>query len=382
MQQFIQACTVCQLNKTENVKSPGLIQPLEIPTRVWEDISMDFIEALPLAHGKSVIMVVVDRLSKYARFMALSHPYSAASVGQLFLTNVYKLHGMPKSIVSDRDPVFTSIFWQELFKKCKVSLKYSSAYHPQSDGQTEVVNRCLETFLRCMCTLQPQQWIEYLPLAEWWYNTNFHSSIQATPYEILYGQKPPIYIPYLAGRSANEAVDRSLNARTQMLELIKHNLHRAQNRMAQMANRHRSDRVFMVDDWVYLKLQPFKQGSLMQQKAHKLSPKYAGPFQIIECIDTAAYRLQLPPNARIHNVFHVSLLKRKSGDTLGAVPLPDVLFSAGQLHEPEKVLARTYKRRNNTAVTMWLVKWKGKSDEDATWEVMTDLLLRFPTFNP
>ena len=165
---------------------------------------MDFNYALPNSFGKTVIFVVVDRLSKEAHFIALSHPYSAASVAQAFLDNVYKLHGFPRSIVSDRDAVFLSEFWQELFKLQACSLNMSTAYHPQSDGQTEVVNRCVETYLRCMTSDKPTMWSKWLPLAEFWYNTNFHT------YEVVYGQSPPMHLPYLPGESKVQVVTKCL----------------------------------------------------------------------------------------------------------------------------------------------------------------------------
>ena len=174
---------------------------------------MDFIEKLPMSHGKSVIMVVVDRLSKYAHFMALSHPFNASQVAQVFLDGFYRLHGLPQSIVSDRDKIFLSNFWKSLFSELKVQLKMSTAYHPQTDGQTEVVNRCLGCYLRCMCGEKPKEWTKWLPLAEFWYNTNFHSAIQTTPYEVVYCQTPPIHIPYVPGDSRVESVDRTLQTR-------------------------------------------------------------------------------------------------------------------------------------------------------------------------
>jgi transposase InsO family protein len=123
-----------------------------------------------------VILVVVDRLSKYVHFISVAHPYSATKIAQIFIANIFKLHGMPSSIVSDRDPVFTSLFWKELFKLHGTELKFSSSYHPQTDGQTEIVNKCVEHYLRCFSGDKPKEWLRWLPLAEWWYNTNIHAS--------------------------------------------------------------------------------------------------------------------------------------------------------------------------------------------------------------
>nr|KYP37703.1 Transposon Ty3-G Gag-Pol polyprotein [Cajanus cajan] len=135
--------------------SPGLLQPLLIPNHIWQHINMDFIEGLPSSTGKQVIFVVVNRLSKAAHFVGLSHPYQASDVAQTFLDNIFKLHGFPETITSDRDPTFISNFWQEFMQLQRVETRLSSSYHPQTDGQSEVVNRCLETYLRCMCSDTP-----------------------------------------------------------------------------------------------------------------------------------------------------------------------------------------------------------------------------------
>ena len=151
-------CPTCQRYKAD-LSAPGsLLQPLPISGAIWIDVSLDFIEGLPKSRGKDTILVVVDRFSKYAHFLPLSHPYTAVTIAQLYFDRVFKLHGIPKTLVSDRDKVFVSHFWQELFTLHHTSLHLSTAYHPQSDGQTEVVNRCLEGHLRCMTGEKPHEW--------------------------------------------------------------------------------------------------------------------------------------------------------------------------------------------------------------------------------
>lgn len=149
IKKFVRECEACQVNKHETVHPVGLLQPLPIPSRTWANISIDFIESLPTSQGSTVILVVVDRFSKYRHSITLSHPYTASTVAHLFLSNIFKLHGMPQSIVSDRDPIFTSTFWHELFQLHGISLPFSYAHHPQSDNQTEALNKCLETYLHC-----------------------------------------------------------------------------------------------------------------------------------------------------------------------------------------------------------------------------------------
>ena len=181
---------MCQQAKVEHIKSPGLLQPLPVPTVPWDVISMDFIEGLPLSYKHDVILVLVDKFSKYGHFIPLSHLFSALQVAQAFMTHVYKLHGLPNSIISDRDRIFTSNLWKELFRLSDTQLSMSSSYHPQTDGQTERLNQCLEGFLRCTVHACPRQWFKWLPLAEYWYNTSFHSALQLSPFEVLYGHPP------------------------------------------------------------------------------------------------------------------------------------------------------------------------------------------------
>jgi hypothetical protein len=312
---FIQECDICQRNKSETLHPAGLLQPLPIPDRIWTEISMDFAEGLPSSMGRDVIMVVVDRLSKYAYFVALAHPYTAGTVARLFMDNIFKLHGLPKTIVSDRDPVFTSNFLQEIFRLSGTELLMSSAYHPQIDGQTEIMNKGLEGYLRSFSGDRPRDWAKWLSLAEWAYNTSTHTSTKLSPFEAVYRQPPPQLMPHEPGSTRVHAVDEELKSRDYLLALIKENLQEAQSKMKFFADQKRKERAFEIGDWVYLRLISYRQMSVSTRKNLKLSPRYYGPFQVVHKIGKVAYKLDLPPaSPRIFPIFHVSSLKKTLGN--------------------------------------------------------------------
>ncbi|GJW82801.1 retrotransposon-related protein [Tanacetum coccineum] len=325
VKQQVHLCDVCQRNKSDLVASPGLLQPLKIPERVWKDISMDFIEALPMSQGYTVIMVVVDMLSKYAHFIGLSHPFTAAQVAQALLDNIYKLHGLPSTIVSDRTKSLLVCFGSH----CS----------------------------RCMTGEKPKEWMKWLSLAKYWYNSNFHNSIKTTPFEVVYGQSAPIHIPYKPNDSTVDLVDRTLQAREQTIDLLKFNLKAAQDRMKSYADKKRSDREFDVGDFFY------------------------GPFKVLDRIGKVAYKLELPPTAQFHSVFHVSQLKRchSKGATMGTLPLCDAqgLIDAS----PLKLLDRKMVKQGNRAVVYGLIQWTNGTEDDATWELLNDVEKRFPDFD-
>jgi hypothetical protein len=204
VESFIKECLVCQQAKHKNYKSPGLLSPLPMPDSAWRDISMDFIDALSKCDGYSVILVVVDCFTKYTHFLPLKHPYTINSVAQAFLSTVVKLHGLPKTIVSDRDKVFTTSFWKELFKIMDTKLCLSLANHAQTDGHTKCVNQCLESYLRCAASSTPKQWLKWLPLAELWYNSCYHTSLKCFPFKVLYGTYPSIGAVPLLSQCDNE----------------------------------------------------------------------------------------------------------------------------------------------------------------------------------
>lgn len=210
-----------------------------------------------MSMSKNVIFVVADRQSKYAHFMALKHPFIVVEVAQTYLDYVFKLHEWPRSIMSDRDSIFLSQFWKGLFSLYGTEFLLSSAYHPETDGKTEVVNRCLETYLRCVTSDRSKDWCKYFPMAEWWYNTHYHTSILKTPNEIVYNQPPPLHLPYLPRESNNEVVDRSMQKREDMLKVLKENLAKAQHRMKIQADKRRSEWEFAMNEWVWFQLKNY-----------------------------------------------------------------------------------------------------------------------------
>jgi hypothetical protein len=184
-------------------------------------------------------------------------------------------------------------------------LHLSIAYHPQIDSQTKVVNKCLETYLRCFSSKKQHQWAQWLPLAEWWYNTSYHIATHMTPFEALYGQKPPSVLSYLPSTSKVQAVDQTL--------IVQENLVMAQNRMKQQADQGRSERQFAEGDQVFLRLQPYKQTSLKAEHCQKLAPKFYGPYIVLKSVGQVTYQLALPSQSKLHPVFHVSCLKKVIG---------------------------------------------------------------------
>jgi hypothetical protein len=327
---FVAQCLTCQQAKTERIKYPGLLQPLPVPSYAWQIVILDFIEGLPKSKGYDCILVVVDKFSKYAHFIALAHPFTALHVAKVFMDTIFKLHGLPTAIISDRDKLFISNLWKELFKLSNTELQMSTAYHPQTDGQTERVNQCLEAYLRCTVSSCPTKWKDWLPLAEYWYNTSYHSSLKRTPFEVLYGHEPRHFGIDHTQDCAVPDLEQWLTERRLMEQLLQQQLIMVQQRQKHQAYKQRTERTFQVGQSVFIKLQPYVQASLAQRVNHKLSFRYFGPFSIIERFGQVAYKLQLPSHSCIHPVFHVSQLKLAVGPSTqvsAEIPDPKLNFS-------------------------------------------------------
>jgi len=343
---------------------------------------MDFITALPPSQGYSVIMVIIDKFSKFGHFIPLKADFTSKIVAEVFLQQIIKLHGFPRSIISDRDKVFISKFWQQLFQAQGTKLKMSSAYHPQSDGQSEVLNKTLEMYLRCTCHENPRSWLSILPWAQYWYNTSYHSAIKTTPYKALYGRDPPSLVRYEVSIQDEKSVQEMLSSRDSWLQQLKQNMSRSQEFMKLYADKNRRPLEFEEGELVLVKLQPYRQHSLALRKNQKLGLRYFGPFRITKKIGTVAYRLELPETARIHNVFHISLLKKFKGDhTTPYLPLPLQTLESGPILPPHMVLDSRTILQNDKEVQQLLIQWGDDQHAETSWESLTEFKQSYPNFN-
>ncbi|GMI72911.1 hypothetical protein HRI_000960400 [Hibiscus trionum] len=228
---------------------------------------------------------------------------------------------------------------------------------------------------------KPMEWGNWLHLVEWWYNSSYHSAIHTTPFQVLYGHEPSLRVPYVAGESKVAYVDRGLQQREATMKMLKFHLKRAQDIMKNQATR-RDYSKFEVGDLVYLNLQPYRQQSVKSISYQKLARKWFGPYTIKARVEKVAYELQLPRKSRVHPVFHVSQLKKHIGSVEFQSDLP-VIGPGGDISkEPHRILGRRFGRRGNKVVIEVLVEWANTFPKDATWEVLHQLKLQFPNFNP
>ncbi|WVZ63882.1 hypothetical protein U9M48_013476 [Paspalum notatum var. saurae] len=376
VQDFVRDCATCQRYKSEHLHPAGLLLPLPIPQGVWTDVALDFVEALPRIRGKSVILTVVDRFSKYCHFIPLAHPYSAESVAQAFFAEIVRLHGVPQSMVSDRDPVFTLTFWRELMRLVGTKLHMTIAYHPQSDGQSEAANRVIIMYLRCLTGDRPRQWLQWLPWVEYVFNTAYQTSLRDTPFRVIYGRDPPSIRSYEPGDTRVPAVAKTMKERQEFLADVRFRLEQAQAVQKRHYDKSHCDVAYQVGDWVLLRLHHRAAASLPQASSGKLKPRFFGLYRVTEIINNVAVRLAMPPRTRLHDVFHVGLLKKFQGTPPEFPPPLPPLHHSAVAPEPE----RAVKTRIARGVRQVLVQWKGQSAASATWEDIEPFVAKYPAF--
>ncbi|GKA98989.1 putative reverse transcriptase domain-containing protein [Tanacetum coccineum] len=317
----------------------------EIPEWKWEKITMDFVTKLPkTANGYDTIW--------------------------LYMKEVVTRHGVPVSIISDRDSKFTSLFWKALHKALGTRLDMSTAYHPQTDGQSERTIQTLEDMLRACVLDFGKGWDRHLPLVEFSYNNSYHTSIKAAPFEALYGRKCRSPVCWAEVGDAQLTGPAIIHETTEKIVQIKSRIQAARDRQKSYANIRRKPLEFQVGDRVMLKVSPWK-GVVRFGKRGKLNPRYVGPFKVIERVRTVAYKLELPQQlSRVHNTFHVSNLKKCMSDESLMIPLEELRVD-DKLHfveKPVEVMDREIKQLKKGHIPIIKVRWNYRRGPEFTWE--------------
>lgn len=367
IKEYVRTCDVCARNKAPRHRRHGLLQPLPIPAGPWQSVSMDFIVELPPSQGYNAVYVCVDRFTKMACFCPTTSDITAEGTARLYLQYVFKNHGLPKDIVSDRGSQFISKFTRTLLALCDIRGNRSTAFHPESDGQTERVNQTLEQYLRIYCDYHQDDWSQLLPLAEFVYNNAKNSSTGMSPFYANYGYHPRHTIKVRQQVGPTNPTAEALAERLKQVhqELIRH-LELAQQAYKRHHDRHAQPSPdFKPGDLVWLNRTNIRSA----RPSAKLDAKRLGPFRILEIVGDSklACRLELPPQMSIHPVFHVRLLEpyhpnRIQGRTQPPPP-PEVIEEENEYEIGEILDSRIIRRK-----LQYLVHWKGYGEHERTWE--------------
>ena len=376
IQQYVTGCDACQRNKPSHQAKIGLLQPLPIPDRPWQQVSMDLITGLPVSKaGHDAIAVFVCKVTKANHFAATHTNVTAPKLSNIFVRDVVRLHGLPESILSDRDPRFTAHFWRALWAQLGTKLVMSTAYHPQTDGQTERANRTLEEMLRSYVNWRQTDWDEHLPVLEMAINNARNATTGFSPFYLNHGFE--MQLPMDAAlrevrpTSKNPEAAERVKQMSLDLEKAKEAIRKAQQRQARYADQHRREVIFKVGDRVLLSTEHLK--LVGDKRTPKFTFKYIGPFAVKRLVGSNACELDLPSTMQIHPVLNVSRLKPYHDGFASHPdrarphhrPAPELVQEDGaEVYEVERVLAV----RGRGARVEYLVEWKGYPLWEATWE--------------
>ena len=364
--QYVKGCDTCNRTKVYPVAPAGRLEPNAIPERRWQVVTTDLISGLPESHGFDSIWIAVDRLTKRIRVAPTTAEVDSVGIARLFRDHVWRNHGLPDQIISDRGPQFVSAFTRELNRLLGIQTSLSTAFHPQTDGQTERVNQEIEQYLRIFINQRQDDWAEWLPLAEFAYNNRVHASTRHTPFELDSGQHPRMGVePRLTSRV--EATDEFTTRIHKATEEAKAALRQAAEDMARFHDAHRGRQAILkVGDKVWLDSRNIK----TTRPTKKLDDRWFGPFPIKKVISRNAYELKLTPAfKKIHPVFHITLLRKFEADEIRERPKatnpPPKIDEEGEEHYEVEALLDW---RNQGGQLQYLVQWKGYGPEHHEWK--------------
>ncbi|GKA22741.1 reverse transcriptase domain-containing protein [Tanacetum coccineum] len=378
---YVSKCLTCAKVKAEHQRPSGLLVQPEIPQWKWDNITMDFVTKLPKSsQGYDTIWVIVDRLTKSAIFMPMRETDPMDKLARMYLKEVVTKHGIPVSIICDRDPRFTSNFWKSLQKALGTSLDMSTAYHPQTDGQSERTIQTLEDMLRACVIDFGNGWVKHFPLVKFSYNNSYHASIKAAPFEALYGRKCRSPMCWAEVGQVQLTGPELVQETTERIIQIKQRIQTARDRQKSYADLKRKPMEFQVGDKVMLKVSPWK-GVVRFGKRGKLNPRYVRPFKVLKKVRAVAYKLELPQElSRVHNTFHVSNLKKCYSDDPLVVPLEGLQVD-DKLHfveEPVEIMDREVKQLRRSRVLIVKVRWNSRRGPEFTWEREDQFRKKYP----
>ena len=342
---------------------------------------MDFVVGLALTGRKhDSVWVVVDRLTKSSHFLPVRTDYSLDKLVELYIKEIVRLHGILISIISNRDPRFTSRFWGKLQEALGTRLNLSTTFHPQTDGQSERVIQILEYMLRSCVIDYEGSCDRHIPLVEFVYNNSFQSSIGMVPYEALYGRKCRTPLCWTESRKKKVIGPDLIQEAEEKVKMIKERLKVATDRQKSYADMKRKYIRYEIGEKVFLKVSPWKKVMRFGKKG-KLSLRFIDPYEVIEKVGPVAYRLALPLDLeKIHNVFYVSMLRRYRSDSSHVVSSMTIEMRLDLTYEeePVEILAREVKELRNKKILLVKVLWRNHKTEEATWESEETMRQQYP----